>query len=305
MPLVATALFVTTLLEVPSASGLQWEAPEGCPGSAEVQRAFDRHAKQGGQPVDAVGRVTTTSAGYLLTLELRTATSEDTRVIEAPSCDALAETAGLLIAVASEPKESFVPEPSPEPSPDSSPEPRANPESPEEPTPPTTPRSEPLSSNPGAGEAAAPSSEAEPVRFALGLEGQVQALRLLPQIVGGGVTATAGVLGAGWRAELRAASEAGEDGLQEEVALIGAVKSALDRGRPADAIRRLDEHARLFSTGELSLERRGYRAIALCELGKDIQGRGAGRTFVKAHPNATLAGRVREACSLQTNSSPG
>lgn len=98
--------------------------------------------------------------------------------------------------------------------------------------------------------------------------------------------------------------EAGEDGLQEEVALIGAVKSALDRGRPADAIRRLDEHARLFSTGELSLERRGYRAIALCELGKDIQGRGAGRTFVKAHPNATLAGRVREACSLQTNSSP-
>ena len=49
-----------------------------------------------------------------------------------------------------------------------------------------------------------PSSEAEPVRFALGLEGQAQALRLLPQIFGGGVAATAGVLGAGWRAELRA-----------------------------------------------------------------------------------------------------
>lgn len=96
-----------------------------------------------------------------------------------------------------------------------------------------------------------------------------------------------------------------DDGLLEEVALIGAVKNALDRGRPADAMRRLDEHARLFSAGELSLERRGYRAIALCELGKDTQGRGAGRTFVKSHPNATLVGRVREACNLQGRRSPG
>lgn len=98
--------------------------------------------------------------------------------------------------------------------------------------------------------------------------------------------------------QLELTPERSERGLQEEVALIGAVKSALDRGRPADAMRRLDEHARLFSAGELSLERRGYRAIALCELGKSTQGRGVGRVFVKSRPTATLAGRVREACNL-------
>lgn len=203
MPLVATALWVTTLLQA-SASGLEWEAPAECPDLAEVQRAFERHAKPGGEPVDAVGRVRTTPVGYLLTLELRTATSQDTRMIEAPSCDALAETAGLLIAVASEPKESFVPEPSPNPSPSPSPVPHPDSESGEELTPPTTLRSEPLSPNPEQGPTPKRSREAEPLRFALGFEGQLQALRLLPQIVGGGVSAAASVLGTGWRAELRA-----------------------------------------------------------------------------------------------------
>lgn len=89
------------------------------------------------------------------------------------------------------------------------------------------------------------------------------------------------------------------DRLREEVALIGNVKAALDQKRPAEAMLRLDEHARRFPSGELTLERRGYRAVALCELGKETQGRGAGRTFIKAHPGSTLAGRVRAACGLQ------
>ena len=94
------------------------------------------------------------------------------------------------------------------------------------------------------------------------------------------------------------------DQLREEVALIGGVKAALDAGRPADAMTDLDAHARRFPDGELTLERRGYRAIALCELGKNTEGRGAGRTFVKAHPQSTLAGRVRAACGLEEKS-PG
>ena len=89
------------------------------------------------------------------------------------------------------------------------------------------------------------------------------------------------------------------DLLREEVALIGGVKAALDRGRPGEAMTGLDAHARRFPDGELTLERRGYRAIALCELGKDTEGRGAGRIFVKAHPASTLSGRVRAACGLR------
>lgn len=89
------------------------------------------------------------------------------------------------------------------------------------------------------------------------------------------------------------------DLLREEVTLIGGVKAALDRGSPSDAMAGLDAHARRFPDGELTLERRGYRAIALCELGKDTEGRGAGRIFVKAHPASTLSGRVRAACGLR------
>ena len=89
------------------------------------------------------------------------------------------------------------------------------------------------------------------------------------------------------------------DRLREEVALIGGVKAALDDSRPSDAMAKLDEHARRFPEGELALERRGYRAIALCALGNDAQGRGAGKAFVKSHPASTLAGRVRVACGLR------
>ncbi len=97
-------------------------------------------------------------------------------------------------------------------------------------------------------------------------------------------------------------AEAPEDRLREEVALIGAVRRAIDAGRPADALPNLDRHAEAFATGELTLERQAYRAIALCELGNQTQGRGAGRIFVKAHPTATLAGRVRVACGLEEKS---
>ncbi|MCR9162543.1 MAG: RNA polymerase sigma factor [Nannocystaceae bacterium] len=89
------------------------------------------------------------------------------------------------------------------------------------------------------------------------------------------------------------------DRLRDEVVLIGGVKAALDDGRASDAMRQLDEHARRFPEGELTLERWGYRAVALCALGKRAQGRGAGKTFVKAHPGSSLAGRVRAACGLQ------
>lgn len=101
------------------------------------------------------------------------------------------------------------------------------------------------------------------------------------------------------RATRAAAGGGPADRLREEVALIGRVKAALDDGRPSDAMMELDDHARRFPDGELTLERRGYRAIALCALGRDTEGRGAGRAFVKGHPGSTLAGRVQVACGLR------
>ncbi len=89
------------------------------------------------------------------------------------------------------------------------------------------------------------------------------------------------------------------DSLREEVTLIGAVRRGLEAGQPSDVLATLDRHASRFPHGELAVERRAYRAIALCRLGKNTQGRGRGRIFVKAHPNATLAGQVRLACDLE------
>jgi len=89
------------------------------------------------------------------------------------------------------------------------------------------------------------------------------------------------------------------DRLGEEVVLIGSVKRALDEDRPRDAMLRLDDHARRFPGGELTPERRGYRAVALCRVGNATQGRGEARTFLDAHPQATLAARVRSACALE------
>jgi len=90
------------------------------------------------------------------------------------------------------------------------------------------------------------------------------------------------------------------DRLLAEVRLIGAVKSALDGDRTADAMRTLDEHARRFPDGKLAQERRGYRAIALCNLGRHTEGRGAAQAFTLSHGNATLVQRVRATCRLAT-----
>lgn len=86
--------------------------------------------------------------------------------------------------------------------------------------------------------------------------------------------------------------------LTEEVRLVEAVRRALDRADRSEALRRLSEHARRFPTGQLRTERAAYRAIALCELGRAVQGRGEARLFVTRHPESTLVGRVTAACAL-------
>jgi len=84
--------------------------------------------------------------------------------------------------------------------------------------------------------------------------------------------------------------------LAAEVELITAAKTALDADDPDAALTRLADHARRFPDGQLANERRGYRAIALCEAGKPAAGRGEARVFLDAHPGSPLAPRVRQAC---------
>lgn len=196
-PLPQTLLLAALHLEPADAFELQWDAPQECPGAREVRAAFVQHAKDDPAPVHAHGTITRQEdASYVLELELRSASGKETRRIEANTCASLAETAGLLSAVASEP--ALVPAPS---------TPAPPPPPPEDPPPQeTTPVQ---ASTPPATEPVPTRAPLEPTdRFPLGLvlriDGEVQALRLLPQIVGGGVLGAFGVRGRNWRAEARA-----------------------------------------------------------------------------------------------------
>jgi RNA polymerase sigma factor (sigma-70 family) len=88
------------------------------------------------------------------------------------------------------------------------------------------------------------------------------------------------------------------DAVLAEVRSMAAVKAALDGRDAADALRRLQAHAREFPRGQLAIELAGYRAIALCESGQRAAGRGEARVFGGRHPSSTLAPRVAAACDL-------
>lgn len=175
-----------------------WDAPVECPDESAVEASFERHAKEGHAPVEARGTVSREGALYVLELRLVGPAGTEERRIEAQTCDALAETAGLLSAVASEP--AFVPTPhevsdvvperaSAEPELDP---PRELPAAPKlEASPPSSPRS---------------STEPEgtfPWALLVRVDGQAQALRLLPRVAGGGVAGAVGLRGQNWRVEAR------------------------------------------------------------------------------------------------------
>ena len=86
------------------------------------------------------------------------------------------------------------------------------------------------------------------------------------------------------------------DTLAEENRLLGRARAALIADEPARALALLREHARRFADGVLTQERRALRAVALCEAGREDEGAAAARSFLRAHPQATLARRVRSAC---------
>lgn len=90
-----------------------------------------------------------------------------------------------------------------------------------------------------------------------------------------------------------------EEALRAEVALVTRAKRALDDGDPETALGHLATHGREFPDGQLTVERAGYRAAALCALGRVTQGRGEGRLFLDQHGSSSVAARVASACEIQ------
>jgi len=87
--------------------------------------------------------------------------------------------------------------------------------------------------------------------------------------------------------------------LTEELALIERARQALLDGAPKQAAHALAEHERRFQSGVLVEERRGLAAIARCQSNGDASGRSLAESFLRDHPTAALAQRVRQACGLE------
>ncbi len=86
------------------------------------------------------------------------------------------------------------------------------------------------------------------------------------------------------------------DTLAEENRLLAKARKALLDEQPERALTLLADHARRFAGGILVEERKALRAVALCDAGRNDDGAAAARAFLRAHPKAALAQRVRSAC---------
>ena len=93
------------------------------------------------------------------------------------------------------------------------------------------------------------------------------------------------------------ASRPRSDRLAQEVVLLSSAASALNAGRPADALKTLETHRRRFPRGLLTEERRAARAQALCLLGRSHEGRIELRQLAPRSPARSSATRVCEAAA--------
>ena len=188
-----TPLFVVWLAVAPAQP--QWEAPEGCPGKAEVDSQVEllllEHTEA---PLEYRGRVELTPEGFRLTVEI----GDTTRVVDAQDCARLGTAAALIIAVEHDPvavavavepivqRTTPAPQPAPAPTPAPTPAPRS-----------VIDREAPPSPSPSPREPEPPPPEVQGVvRLGMGVE-----VGLLPR-VGASLSLAGGVQGERWRAEL-------------------------------------------------------------------------------------------------------
>jgi hypothetical protein len=87
--------------------------------------------------------------------------------------------------------------------------------------------------------------------------------------------------------------------LRRELTLIAAAQAALARNAPDEALRWLDAHAAGYAAGEMTEERLAARAVALCALGREAEGKRAGAELARLAPNSPLLARARRACAAR------
>jgi hypothetical protein len=88
----------------------------------------------------------------------------------------------------------------------------------------------------------------------------------------------------------------GSTSLREEIALLAAVQSALDRGNGAEALRRLDGHA--TSDRQFVAERRAARIAALCLLGRVPEARRLAAVFFRENAHSVQRTAVEHSCAV-------
>lgn len=95
---------------------------------------------------------------------------------------------------------------------------------------------------------------------------------------------------------LSGGAEAQDPSRQAELALIRETLTSLRDHAPQRALRLLEEHESRFPQGVFAHERRGLRAVALCEAGESARGKRERARFLRQDSHSPLAARVRKAC---------
>jgi TolA-binding protein len=88
------------------------------------------------------------------------------------------------------------------------------------------------------------------------------------------------------------------DTLTQEMALLRAASEALAKGDQADALVKLDTHAKRYPNGSLREERDGLRAIAECTRSQNPSTEAA-TSFAQHYPSSLLTARVKAACAAR------
>jgi outer membrane protein assembly factor BamD (BamD/ComL family) len=83
--------------------------------------------------------------------------------------------------------------------------------------------------------------------------------------------------------------------LASEQAQIDIARAALARGRPADALRSLGEHSRLYPSGKLREEREALAVQALAQSGQKTAAASRAERFRRSFPNSFFGPVVEQA----------
>jgi len=82
-----------------------------------------------------------------------------------------------------------------------------------------------------------------------------------------------------------------------ETAMLADVQRALQLGRAASALAKLNHYDRAFPAGALKEEATAARVAALCAFGRKADAQRWAEEFFRRYPNSPLTARVRRACS--------